>query len=487
LAYLSGTGAAFVRACAIAFAATGLGLGVDALLRSRRLGPRARTLAWALLLAPFLTPSILVGYGWRMTALALRGGAAAQEILYAFLVLAKLAPAAAVVLHFAPRAISLEARHCHALALAGVGGRARRFMLRAGLWLRGDGAAAGAAGAVVFLLAFAEFEIASLLNVRSTWTVSLFEAHVGGLALGRSLALGVVPFAVELAALGAVGVLLFRAARSRADADRSRVAPAPALGAAMWGWLAAAATVATVIPAWVAAANATGDPGAVFRSASYAREIAASVVLGLAGGGLAYFAGGRVAAKLVRVRRESARLSSAICIAVAAAAPGLLGGLVLALAVLALFQLPGLRAIYDTPAPLLIAVTLLVLPFAVLLRMFVDARRPGEALHLAGMLACSGARGARRNAGGIAWALIGRRRAWVAFLLFAWAYFDMTASSILAPSGATPVFVTLYNFMHYGRKAATSAMVAGAFAAPVMVLLAGGIAARVASRATARS
>ncbi len=498
MTYLAGTGAAFVRACVIALAATGLGLGADALIRSRRPGARARTLAWALLLVPFLTPSILVGYGWRMTALALREGTAAHELLYALLVLAKLAPAAAVVLHFAPRAISREARHCHELMLARVTGAARRFRLRAGLWFRGEGAAAGAGAAVVFLLAFAEFEMASLLNVRSTWTVSLFEAHAGGLALWRSLALGAGPLAIELAVLGGAGALLLRAARSGAYACRLLVPPASALGAVTWGWLAVAATVATVVPAWIAVADATGDPGAAFRSASYAKEIGASVVLGVAAGGLAYIAGGRVAARFVRVQKESERgfkrtlprRSAAMCIAVAVVAPGLLGGLVLALAVLAIFQLPLLRALYDTPVPLLMAVALLVLPFAVLLRALVEARRStgrsGEALHLAGMLARSGAPGARRSAGGIAWSLDGSRRALVAFLLFAWAYFDMTASSILAPSGTTPVFVTLYNFMHYGRKAATSAMVAGAFAAPIVVLVAGGIAARVASRATAR-
>ncbi|MHC4247603.1 MAG: hypothetical protein ACYS9X_00600 [Planctomycetota bacterium] len=485
MTYLAGTGAAFVRACAVALAATGVGLGVDALLRSRRLGSRARLLLWALVLAPFLTPSILVGYGWQTSALILRGGSAAHELLYALLVTAKLAPAAAVVLHFAPRAISAPARHCHALLLAGVRGRARRLWLGACLWLRGEGAAAGAAFSIVFLLAFAEFEMASLVSIRSTWTVSLFEAHAGGLALGRSVVLALVPLVIELAALAGAAALLVRAARTRGDVAPPPVGRGSWFRAATWAWLALAAAVVTAYPAWVAVSGVAGDPGAAFRSLSYFKDIAASVVLGLAAGGGAFLAAGPVARRLLRSDGGTAGRAKALGLTAAVTAPGLLGALVLALAVLALFQLPALSALFDTPVPLAITVTLLILPFAILLRAVVDAKRPAEALHLAGMLRQSADPAARGRASGIAWSLDGRRRAWVGFLLFAWGYFDMTASSILAPSGATPVFVTLYNFMHYGRKAATSAMVAGAFVAPLVVLAAGGVAARVASRARA--
>jgi len=440
-------------------------------------------LTWAFLLAPFLTPAIIVGYGWQMTALALREGTAAHELLYALLLVAKLAPAAAVVLHFAPRAISGAARHCHALVLAGVEGRARRLVLRAGLWLRGEGAVVGAAAAVVFLLAFAEFEIASLVNLRSTWTVALFEAHAGGMAIKRSFALALGPLLMEIATVTVAGALLLRAAKTRDETGPPGDGMSRPLAAAAWVWLAAAALVATVFPALVALEDAAGDPGAVFRSLTYAKELAASVGLGLAAGGAAFLAAGSVAKRLVGRTGNRARRVRWIGMAGASAAPGLVGALVLALSVLALFQLPGLRALYDTPLPVVLTVTLLLLPFGILLRLLVDSRRPAEGLHLARMLAASGDPAARGNARGIIWSIDGRRRAWVAYLLFAWGYFDMTASSILAPSRATPVFATLYNFMHYGRKAATSAMVAGAFAAPLVVLVVGGLALRAAARA----
>jgi hypothetical protein len=146
---------------------------------------------------------------------------------------------------------------------------------------------------------------------------------------------------------------------------------------------------------------------------------------------------------------------------VAVAVPGLLGALLLALFILTLFQLPALRPAYDTPAPLLLCLLLLLLPLAIPLRWLLDAARRQPALHLARLA------GAHR----LVWQLDLRRR-WLAVgLLFCWAWFDFTAGSILAPVGLTPVLVRLHNLAHYGQTAVLSAMLCAAFAAPVAVLL----------------
>jgi hypothetical protein len=60
------------------------------------------------------------------------------------------------------------------------------------------------------------------------------------------------------------------------------------------------------------------------------------------------------------------------------------------------------------------------------------------------------------------------------FLLLCWGYFDLTAGSLLAPSSMTPVFVRLYNLMHYGESTVLSAMVAVVMLVPVLLLLASG-------------
>jgi len=155
--------------------------------------------------------------------------------------------------------------------------------------------------------------------------------------------------------------------------------------------------------------------------------------------------------------------------------PGLLGALLLSLLGLALFQLTPLRPAYDTPAPLLLALILLLLPLAFPLRWLLDSAARDPALHLARAAANATNRSSARR---LLWQLDGRRRFLAAFLLFCWAYFDFTAGSILAPVGLTPVFVRLHNLAHYGQNAVLSAMMLAAFAIPVLVLLSAGAAAR---------
>src|SRR5207249_1733823 len=120
------------------------------------------------------------------------------------------------------------------------------------------------------------------------------------------------------------------------------------------------------------------------------------------------------------------------------------------------------RAGYDSPLPLLIALTILLLPFALLLRSLLHALRAGSAIHLATLLREASRGGLRRNGGRLQWELQTRKRFWMGFLLFCWAYFDLTASSLLAPSGMTPVFVRLYNLTHYGQSAVLSALMCAA-------------------------
>jgi ABC-type Fe3+ transport system permease subunit len=150
--------------------------------------------------------------------------------------------------------------------------------------------------------------------------------------------------------------------------------------------------------------------------------------------------------------------------------PGLLGALLVSLLVISLFQLPVLTGLRATPAPLLLALALLVLPFAVVLRALLDGLRPGGAIHLASLLRDSPHRAPRRMAWRLLWDLRTRRSFWVAFLLFLWAYFDLTAGAILHPPRMTPVFVRLYNLMHYGQTQVRSAMATLAFLVPFALM-----------------
>src|ERR1019366_3547076 len=148
---------------------------VRTLLADRR--SPVRRAAWILLLAPYFTPVLLTGYAYASFSLSLIHHPIVNTIFYSALLWWKLTPIAAVILHFTPAPISAEAIHCRRLTSQSSKFSDWAFLIRAG----GAGGPV-AAFAVVFLCAFAEFEMASLMVVKS-WTVALFDAHAGGIAL----------------------------------------------------------------------------------------------------------------------------------------------------------------------------------------------------------------------------------------------------------------------------------------------------------------
>lgn len=432
-----------LRALAIAAIALVIGRPLARALSSLR-GSR-RIVAWALLLAPALTPPIVVGYAFTRGVLVLAGGALGfwSEALYALVVLGRLVPVATVSLALVPPFVTPAGRHC--FHLLGPHSWKREWSFR----MRGASRGPAVALALVFLLAFAEFELAAFYNAR-TWTVALFDQHAGGLPLSDSLRFAALPVLVETLAL----VFFWLALRGAGTAVAARVeSSAAAMSAPARAYLACAALFITGWPVLrlVRQAGAGFEP--LVGTFSLGTELAASMVFSF---------GASAGAWLLAAYAASRTRAAAMGL------PGLFGALVISLLVLALFQSPALRPAYDTPLPLLVALTLLLLPLAILLRWFVDAIRPDSAWFIASQL------GHRE----LRWRLEGRRRFAAWGLLFCWAFFDFTAASILAPVGFTPVFVRLHNLMHYGQTAVLSAMVCAAFVAPVTALLVAGAAAR---------
>jgi ABC-type Fe3+ transport system permease subunit len=438
------------------------GLGVRALLSG--VGGRTRRLIWAALLLPYLTPTLLTGYAYSDFSLSLARHPGCNGLLYAALVAMKLAPVAALVLWLSPAAFTAESVHCRRLLRCRERGLASS--LSYGLFLaRGPLRSRAGAFLLVFLLAFGEFEMASLLGIR-TWTVSLFDAHAGGLALAESLRLVAVPLLFQFVLLVAAFVLLF-GSRGPAAGGPDQIRSAPAgrwLGAA---YLALAGLMVSVMPAFIVMRSSLAGFRVLFRGFVLGRDIAASLMLAGAAAGCAYVAAGWVAGPAVGAGRTRGRAARALWLCV----PGLMGPLVLSLLVVYAFQTRGLGALYDTPVPLVSALCLVLLPLGAVVRALMRARAPGQSLHAASLLLPSGCGRVRSWGRRVAWELKTRPLFWAAFLLFCWGYFDLTASSVLAPSGMTPVSVRLYNLMHYGQSAALSAMVCAALAVPLLAAL----------------
>jgi ABC-type Fe3+ transport system permease subunit len=119
-----------------------------------------------------------------------------------------------------------------------------------------------------------------------------------------------------------------------------------------------------------------------------------------------------------------------------------------------------LPAVSSTVVPWLIALTLQLLPVALLLRILLHLRVAPTALHAARLA----------DARTLEWTLLRFPAIGAALLLFCLAYSDFTISALLAPPQFTTVFVRVFNLMHYGQSAVLSVTVLFAVLAPLIAL-----------------
>jgi ABC-type Fe3+ transport system permease subunit len=434
---------------------------------------QARRAAWVLLLAPYLMPMLITGYAYASFSLSLIHHPNLNALFYSVLVCLKFTPIAALILHFTPSAISAEAVYCHRLQRRNaspttIHGKENGLTSRSKLdeWrlLIHAGCARGplAAFAIVFLCAFAEFEMASLMWVK-TWTVSLFDAHAGGLALSESLRRMVGPLLCEAAAVAIAAVVL---GRNRPVPARQAI-ESGTKNLFAWSYLSVAFTFVLAIPAGMVLWGTVRGFNVLLedirqRNFVLSREIIASLLFASGATLLASLIvfGLSLMARNQRTGSVFARsiLGIAVCL-------GLFGPLVLSLMVLASVQLPRLISLRDTPVPLVFTLGLVLLPMAFVLKRVLELTGYRSGLHLARLMAQS------RSARDLIWRLSTSGKFWSLMLLFVWAYWDLTASAILAPIGMTPATVRLYNLMHYGQIAALSAMTCATFSAPVLIFL----------------
>ena len=414
-----------------------------------------RRIAWVLLLAPYFTPTLLTGYAYANFSLSLIHHPEINSLFYAALVGFKFTPIAVVIFHFAPAPISAEAIHCRrlmALVRPTFSDTFRdwMFLLRAGC-ARGP----IAAFAVVFLCAFAEFEMASLMGVKS-WTVTLFDANAGGGALSESLRRMLWPLLGEAAAVATVVIVL---GRQRMKMTRRVAAKTSPLA---WFYLLMAFVFVLMIPASMVLWGTIRGFRLLFENFVLSREIVSSLLFASGATLLAsvavFWLGRSSRNRGAGSIAGSAMLAVGVCL-------GLLGPLLLSLAILAAVQLPWLLPLRDTPVPLVLTLALALLPLAFVLKRVLELTGYRSSLHLARLLPES------KPARDLKWRLSTSGKFWTVVLLFVWAYWDLTASAILAPIGMTPVTVRLYNLMHYGQIAALSAMTCATFAAPILLFM----------------
>jgi len=428
-----------------------------------------RRFIWGLLLAPFLVPPLLVGYAYYRPSLMLVHYPRTTEAVYCVVLFLRFFAAAVLIRVFAPPSpISAEAIHCQRLLRRRDETWARRFFADALTWLRGPGHASIAAFAVIFLSAFQEFEIAALMGITAgdvqapaSWTVWLFNWQAGGPPLFESLAYAVTPLVCELVLIVPVLILLGSwmsspwQVETNADEDgRSRIASGAILIVATL--LVAGGPALIVVRGALRGIQSQAASGPLLPEIGVAAAIASATVL--------------LTCVICAVALGVAPRKWRGAIVPLLSLPGALGSLVLSLGILWLFQLPGLQALSQSLVPLILAVTLVLLPRSFILTAILGSGRRAQAAHCARMLAQSPSALQRRSAARLIDELEIRRFFWAAVLVWYWAYWELTAPSILAPPAATPFVVRMYNFMHYRQDEPLSVMIVASILVPLAAI-----------------
>ncbi|MBC7965603.1 MAG: hypothetical protein H7Z17_06705 [Fuerstia sp.] len=445
---------------------------------------RSRRLRLLLAVFPFFLPELLIGFNYRLTVTQLTSGtspttaAIGTEGLYGLLMLCRCMAVGVALSMLLPRGNSAD-ESLHSWVLL------RNRMASAAWWagwlrlkIFGAWQAPLVAWSVMALIAFQEFETAALMQIDRypiSWSVWLFDAHAARLPLWDSLRMMAGPLLCELVMLGPALYVLLKTPVSDGNdlVNDHGLSGGPSVWKSvrfsalltpglvlfvLWPLIHNALPIvrggmlmldnATLRQSLIQILTSTGFAvGATIMSMGIALRICTGI-------GERHGASRRFAVRLLGQLPVASAIPLRRIIWMSLLLPGLLGSLVLSLGLLAMFQLPGLRGLYDTWLPMLLGQTLAVLPFAVAVVLLLLRVSDSAALHSAKLLAVSEESRVRRQMATIRWRLTTGRWLLGGLIIAHRCFWDVTVASILRPVQVEPVITRLYNEMHYGRTEA---------------------------------
>ena len=454
-----------VRSVIIATVALALGRLVLRQPAELRSALRRRVLLCASL-APLIVPDLIIGFTYRLTAQYFTHSPWGTELLYGLLLLARATAACVLVEFLMPVSeVSREALHSWSLLRRHCGPRWWGTQTR--LFLMGPWRGGVTAWCLAALIAFQDFETAALVQIDRhpiTWTVWLFDANAGNQQLSRTLRLATAPVIFELLLIVPAIVLLsgggatvdFLRKRVQCSVHWTRTVVVPVIPLAgviltvLWPMVLAAREV---LQGWDILLR---DPGRLFRqqTAGLGFSVAATVV---------------AVSTAILLRRSRRTLTAVMCLL-----PGLSGSLVLSLVLLGLFQLPGVRLLWDTWLPLLIGQALWILPRAFLLVFLLESGLSPETQHSTRLL-LRGSGQQRATGRRLLWRLEQLRWLLVVTVLVHWCSWDVTTASILRPASVEPVVTRLYREMHFSRTESLTVLTGVTIVVPLFVAVMGAV------------
>ncbi|WP_339728180.1 hypothetical protein [uncultured Gimesia sp.] len=420
-----------------------------------------------LILAPLLVPELIVGYAWWLISLKLVHYPFLIELIYSGLVLLKVVPVGMICFCLsAPSAISPEADFIRK-SVKSPSAQIIKARAQWSFFLWKTVIRLFPVAALLFLLAFQEFEMASLLY-RDSWTVWIFDAQAGGVPVTKTLAFLTGPFLVELILIAGVVMVLSRLQNRPALNQPYQTKNVTRVSAFLsWGYLLAAFCIIGLVPFLFIGWGSMLALGSLLQNQLQLKGTIQECVWGLFYGTTSGIAAWGLASFFFASKQAHRfKVAGFIC-----CLPGLCGALTLALLIASAFLSHYIYWLYDTPLAIFVALVLFLFPRAVFLKLILQTHSKNDASYLARLLSQSKNKVQALKGDRLRWAVNGRMQYWAVVILAFWAYWNVTLSSILAPSQAQPSAVRLYNLMHYGQNSVLSAITLLSLGIPVCVSL----------------
>lgn len=460
---------------------------------------RARQVWLLLSVLPLFVPELLTGFNYRLTATQLSLGtsplmaATCTELLYSLLQISRCTAVGIAVAILLPRSeVSGESLHLWNLLRVDLMGsdplikgsdpiKSTRSWRRGWLALRltGPWQPLLIGWSIMALISFQEFEAAALMQIDRhpiAWTVWLFDAHAARQPLADSLRMIVPPIACEALLLFPALFLLqkrHRYAQSGRDVASSAITRLPC------GRHQSIVAAAFLLPGillmlvWPIFGNlkvtVVGFVSILTQSTLLRRSMQQILTSTAFAAGATFLAMAIASVLFSRMAASSDKTRTRWLPVVLLLLPGLSGSLVMSLLLLAMFQLPGVRVLYDTWLPMLLGQTITVLPKAFAVVILLQRISDPAAIHSAAFLMVSADFQTRRIASSILWRMKTSRWLLGGLVVAHWCFWDVTVASILRPVQPEPVVTRLYNEMHYGRTEALMSLSVLAAVIPLVI------------------
>jgi len=420
-----------------------------------------------LILGPFLVPELIVGYAWSLISLKLVHYPMLIELIYSSLVLLKVVPVGTVCFYVSgPALISAESDFIRK-SVNSTTAQISEIKTQWSFFLWKYVLQLFPVGALLFLLAFQEFEMASLIY-RDSWTVWIFDAQARGVSITQSVSYLAEPLLIELCVI-IVAVFFLSRIRNQPQLElhQSVKRTHSFSSILLWGYLFAAFFVSVVMPF-----SLTGWGGVLALGSLFQNQLQLVETLGECAWGMVYGITSGIAAwgfaSFFFSRNQSRQLKMLgflLCL------PGLCGSLTLGVVIAKLFLTESAYWLYDTPLALFLALVLFLFPRAAFLKLIVLAPRENVSFFLVRVLSQSKNQTQTLSGNLLQWDLNGKMQYWTVVILAFWAYWDVTISSILSPNNTTTSSVRLYGLMHYGQNSVLSAMTFLSLCIPILISL----------------